>query len=309
MARLVAKFGQAASGGGLWLFGTATCETYLRCQVCHPSMENDWDLQAVPITTRAPLPAIFPREVNNVADLCAGEALRCRDEWRFYEKALMGVSLLVAVDMRDVTSSKKGNTQQSMLKKEKQGKRGRDGLDQFFSECEMTKPKVFQSLCDEGLMCPMLGKHALSIVEANWINANELNVKKGNHERNYNKNKEDTHTEGQHPVEASVEWGEKNLKRGEKKLVLGKENLALREDVLKLKSEVEEAHNIGKMRKLELEAYRLKYVELKSQVLDVMRGATKIQGMEDKIANLQAIIHRSTSERTQSVEQPETRNL
>ncbi|KAF7806599.1 protein SUPPRESSOR OF MAX2 1 [Senna tora] len=65
MARLVAKFGQAASGGRLWLLGTATCETYLRCQVYHPSMENDWDLQAVPITTRAPLPAIFPRLGTN----------------------------------------------------------------------------------------------------------------------------------------------------------------------------------------------------------------------------------------------------
>ncbi|KAI4344368.1 hypothetical protein L6164_011602 [Bauhinia variegata] len=59
MARLVAKFGDRGSSR-LWLLGTATCETYLRCQVYHPSMENDWDLQAVPITTRAPLPGIFP---------------------------------------------------------------------------------------------------------------------------------------------------------------------------------------------------------------------------------------------------------
>ncbi|KAF1887473.1 hypothetical protein Lal_00040527 [Lupinus albus] len=63
MARLVAKFGEGG-GGRLWLLGTATCETYLRCQVYHPSMENDWDLQAVPITTRAPLPGIFPRLGN-----------------------------------------------------------------------------------------------------------------------------------------------------------------------------------------------------------------------------------------------------
>lgn len=61
MGRLVAKFGEGASGR-LWLLGTATCETYLRCQVYHPSMENDWDLQAVPIATRAPHPGgIFPR--------------------------------------------------------------------------------------------------------------------------------------------------------------------------------------------------------------------------------------------------------
>ncbi|KAK7329847.1 hypothetical protein VNO77_24028 [Canavalia gladiata] len=62
MSRLVSKFG---GGGRLWLLGTATCETYLRCQVYHPSMENDWDLQALPITTRAPLPAIFPRLGSN----------------------------------------------------------------------------------------------------------------------------------------------------------------------------------------------------------------------------------------------------
>lgn len=62
MARLVSKFGEASSSSGrLWLLGTATCETYLRCQVYHPTMETDWDLQAVPITTRTPLPGIFPR--------------------------------------------------------------------------------------------------------------------------------------------------------------------------------------------------------------------------------------------------------
>ncbi|KAK7388452.1 hypothetical protein VNO78_23268 [Psophocarpus tetragonolobus] len=64
MGRLVTKFGEAGPGR-LWLLGTATCETYLRCQVYHPTMENDWDLQAVPITTRAPLPGIFPRLGTN----------------------------------------------------------------------------------------------------------------------------------------------------------------------------------------------------------------------------------------------------
>ncbi|KAL1335316.1 hypothetical protein HN51_064235 [Arachis hypogaea] len=64
MGRLVAKFGEGGSGR-LWLLGTATCETYLRCQVYHPSMENDWDLQAVPITSRAPLPGMFPRLGTN----------------------------------------------------------------------------------------------------------------------------------------------------------------------------------------------------------------------------------------------------
>ncbi|CAJ1944951.1 unnamed protein product [Sphenostylis stenocarpa] len=64
MGRLVSKFGEGGAGR-LWLLGTATCETYLRCQVYHPNMENDWDLQAVPITTRAPLPGIFPRLGTN----------------------------------------------------------------------------------------------------------------------------------------------------------------------------------------------------------------------------------------------------
>ncbi|KAJ4823130.1 hypothetical protein Tsubulata_045913 [Turnera subulata] len=62
MGKLLARFGEGSSGGGrLWLIGTATCETYLRCQVYHPSMESDWDLQAVPIAARAPLPGMFPR--------------------------------------------------------------------------------------------------------------------------------------------------------------------------------------------------------------------------------------------------------
>ncbi|KAA8535475.1 hypothetical protein F0562_030478 [Nyssa sinensis] len=60
MGKLLARFGEGSSRS-LWLIGTATCETYLRCQVYHPSMENDWDLQAVPITSRSPLPAVFPR--------------------------------------------------------------------------------------------------------------------------------------------------------------------------------------------------------------------------------------------------------
>ncbi|XP_076910744.1 protein SUPPRESSOR OF MAX2 1-like isoform X2 [Bidens hawaiensis] len=60
MTKLVAKF-----TGKVWLFGTATCETYLRCQVYHPSMETDWDLHAVPITSRSPLPNMFPRTGTN----------------------------------------------------------------------------------------------------------------------------------------------------------------------------------------------------------------------------------------------------
>lgn len=62
VGKLLAIFGDGGSGGGrLWLIGTATCETYLRCQVYHPSMENDWDLQAVPIAARAPVSGLFTR--------------------------------------------------------------------------------------------------------------------------------------------------------------------------------------------------------------------------------------------------------
>ncbi|XP_042479062.1 protein SUPPRESSOR OF MAX2 1 [Macadamia integrifolia] len=64
MAKLLARFNEGCAGR-LWLIGTATCETYLRCQVYHPSMENDWDLQAVPITARNPHPGLFPRFGSN----------------------------------------------------------------------------------------------------------------------------------------------------------------------------------------------------------------------------------------------------
>ncbi|XP_020578424.1 protein SMAX1-like isoform X2 [Phalaenopsis equestris] len=54
-------------GGRLSLVGTATCATYLRCQVYFPTMESDWDLQAVPIAPRtAPLPSLAPRVGSNV---------------------------------------------------------------------------------------------------------------------------------------------------------------------------------------------------------------------------------------------------
>lgn len=57
IGRLLVRF-----GGRLSLVGTATCATYLRCQVYFPTMESDWDLQAVPIAPRsAPLPALAPR--------------------------------------------------------------------------------------------------------------------------------------------------------------------------------------------------------------------------------------------------------
>ena len=49
--------------GRLCFIGTATCETYLRCQVYYPSMENDCDLQAIPIAAKSPLPTMFQRYV------------------------------------------------------------------------------------------------------------------------------------------------------------------------------------------------------------------------------------------------------
>ncbi|GMH16624.1 hypothetical protein Nepgr_018465 [Nepenthes gracilis] len=69
IGKILMKFGEDtgshSSNGRLWLIGTATCETYLRCQVYHPKMENDWDLQAVSIAARVPLPGMFPRPGTN----------------------------------------------------------------------------------------------------------------------------------------------------------------------------------------------------------------------------------------------------
>ncbi|CAN4084299.1 unnamed protein product [Withania somnifera] len=66
MGKLLARFREEGNGNSnrLWLIGTATCETYLRCQVYHSTMENHWDLQAVPIASRSPHPGIFPRLGN-----------------------------------------------------------------------------------------------------------------------------------------------------------------------------------------------------------------------------------------------------
>ncbi|KAJ8617198.1 hypothetical protein MRB53_013384 [Persea americana] len=65
MGKLLARFREGTGDSRLWLIGTATCETYLRCQVYHPTMENEWDLQAVPITARLPMPGLFPRLGGN----------------------------------------------------------------------------------------------------------------------------------------------------------------------------------------------------------------------------------------------------
>ncbi|KAK9097936.1 hypothetical protein Syun_024981 [Stephania yunnanensis] len=64
MGKVLGRFGEGR--GKVWLIGTATCETYLRCQVYHPSMEGEWDLQAVPIAAKAPpFQGLFPRIGGN----------------------------------------------------------------------------------------------------------------------------------------------------------------------------------------------------------------------------------------------------
>ncbi|KAL6555204.1 hypothetical protein OROGR_006462 [Orobanche gracilis] len=64
MTKLLSRFGGGDGANDcnkLWLIGTATCETYMRCQVYHSTMESDWNLQAVPVASRSPLPGMFPR--------------------------------------------------------------------------------------------------------------------------------------------------------------------------------------------------------------------------------------------------------
>lgn len=67
ISKLLARFSRDAGDGNeenkVWLIGTATCETYLRCQVYHSTMENDWDIQAMPMAARSPLPGNFPRYI------------------------------------------------------------------------------------------------------------------------------------------------------------------------------------------------------------------------------------------------------
>ncbi|KAE8713989.1 BNR/Asp-box repeat family protein isoform 1 [Hibiscus syriacus] len=57
MGKLLGRFKEGSAR--VWLIGTATCETYLRCQVYHLQW-NDWDLQAVPIAAKAPHQECFP---------------------------------------------------------------------------------------------------------------------------------------------------------------------------------------------------------------------------------------------------------
>ncbi|ONK80764.1 uncharacterized protein A4U43_C01F21480 [Asparagus officinalis] len=62
---MVAEMGKiivdGGAGGRAWVPGTATCATYLRCQVYHPTMESKWDLAAVLIALRIVPPSSRPR--------------------------------------------------------------------------------------------------------------------------------------------------------------------------------------------------------------------------------------------------------
>ena len=60
MGKILRKF---CEGRRVWFIGTATWETYLRCQVYYPAMETEWDLQVVSIVAKPPLPGILPRYI------------------------------------------------------------------------------------------------------------------------------------------------------------------------------------------------------------------------------------------------------
>ncbi|XP_042384697.1 protein SMAX1-like [Zingiber officinale] len=78
MGRLWKRFEESRR---LWLIAVATSATYLRCQVYHPTMEMDWDLQAMPITSRSSFHNMFPRlgassiSGNSVEGLTASEGI------------------------------------------------------------------------------------------------------------------------------------------------------------------------------------------------------------------------------------------
>lgn len=59
MARVLEQCGSGSGEGvgerrRVWMIGTATCATYVKCQVHHPALESQWDIQAVPVAPRPP---------------------------------------------------------------------------------------------------------------------------------------------------------------------------------------------------------------------------------------------------------------
>lgn len=73
IARLLVRF-NSEEETKVWLVGTAACATYLRCQVYHPGMETEWDLQAVPIAAprhQSPRPSLInPRSIFKYISVC-----------------------------------------------------------------------------------------------------------------------------------------------------------------------------------------------------------------------------------------------
>ncbi|KAD4178047.1 hypothetical protein E3N88_26638 [Mikania micrantha] len=96
MAKLVSKF--RAENNYVWLIGTATCETYLRCQVYHPSMETDWDLQATPISSRSPFScrSLTNGNLGNSAQMQSPCCPKCLND---YEQELAKSSIEVKSDL------------------------------------------------------------------------------------------------------------------------------------------------------------------------------------------------------------------
>lgn len=67
MARLWKHF---QGNSRLWLVGAAASPTYLRCQVYHPTMENDLDLQPVLIASRSTLdPSFSSDQIDLIASI------------------------------------------------------------------------------------------------------------------------------------------------------------------------------------------------------------------------------------------------
>ncbi|XP_076927389.1 protein SUPPRESSOR OF MAX2 1-like [Bidens hawaiensis] len=117
MAKLVTKF--ATEGRRVWLIGTATCETYMKCQVYHPSMETDWDLQALPVSSRLS----FSGRLNSVNNASQTPCPKCFYDYeqeveklRVEAKSDLPQWLQNAKTQRCETETKKVNDQELMKK-------------------------------------------------------------------------------------------------------------------------------------------------------------------------------------------------
>ncbi|VYS70682.1 unnamed protein product [Arabidopsis thaliana] len=110
LRRLLEKF-----EGRLWFIGTATCETYLRCQVYHPSVETDWDLQAVSVAAKAPASGVFPRLANNLESFTplksfvpANRTLKCCPQClQSYERELAEIDSVSSPEVKSEVAQPK----------------------------------------------------------------------------------------------------------------------------------------------------------------------------------------------------------